>query len=115
IGFDCGPGNALMDHWCRRHTGDAYDDGGRWAATGHVHAALLAQFQSERYFDLPPPKSTGRDLFNPAWMETNLRSAATAPAARQDRASSARSIRSEARKKAALGRPLSYDTRALRP
>ena len=73
-----------MDHWCRRHTGQAYDDGGRWAAAGRVHEALLAQFQSERYFDLPPPKSTGRDLFNPAWLDSHLRAAAAATAAPQD-------------------------------
>src|SRR6188474_563060 len=34
LGFDCGPGNALMDAWCRRHTGQAYDAGGAWAASG---------------------------------------------------------------------------------
>lgn len=79
-GFDCGPGNALMDHWCHRHTGQAYDDAGRWAAGGHVLPALLAQLQAEAYFDLPPPKSTGRDLFNPPWLQARLRQAASASA-----------------------------------
>src|SRR5438105_5671667 len=78
IGFDCGPGNALMDHWCQRHTGRAYDDDGRWAAGGRVVEVLLADLQSDVFFDLPPPKSTGRDLFNPTWLEKRLRKAAIA-------------------------------------
>jgi anhydro-N-acetylmuramic acid kinase len=80
LGFDCGPGNALMDHWCRRHTGQAFDRDGAWAAGGQVLEPLLAALRSETYFDLPPPKSTGRDLFNPPWLEARLRShAAAAP------------------------------------
>jgi len=71
-GFDCGPGNALMDHWCQRHTGQAYDDAGAWAATGQVHAPLLAHWLSSPYFSRLPPKSTGRDLFNPTWLDQQL-------------------------------------------
>ncbi len=67
-GFDCGPGNALMDMWCKQHTGAAYDDAGAWAAGGAVHAPLLHALQNEAYFALPAPKSTGRDLFNAAWL-----------------------------------------------
>jgi anhydro-N-acetylmuramic acid kinase len=40
-GFDCGPGNALLDHWCRLHTGQPFDDDGRWAASGQVDTTLL--------------------------------------------------------------------------
>ena len=68
LGFDCGPGNALMDHWCQAHTGQQFDDAGRWAATGQVHAGLLASLLDEPYFKLPAPKSTGRDLFNVGWL-----------------------------------------------
>jgi anhydro-N-acetylmuramic acid kinase len=67
-GFDCGPGNALMDYWCERHTGHAYDDGGAWAAQGQVNPAFLEALLSEPYFAQNPPKSTGRDLFNPEWL-----------------------------------------------
>lgn len=67
-GWDCGPGNALMDHWCQLNTGNPYDDGGHWAASGQVIPDLLAAFMEEPFFQLPPPKSTGRDLFNPAWL-----------------------------------------------
>ena len=63
-GFDCGPGNALLDHWCRTHTGQPYDDDGRWAASGQVDTPLLATLLAEPWFRKPPPKSTGRDLFN---------------------------------------------------
>ena len=71
-GWDCGPGNALMDHWCQLNTGNPYDDGGRWAASGQVIPALLAACMEEPFFQLPPPKSTGRDLFNPSWLAALL-------------------------------------------
>jgi anhydro-N-acetylmuramic acid kinase len=80
-GFDCGPGNALMDDWCQRHTGQPYDDAGAWAASGQVNAALLAQLLSSPYFARLPPKSTGRDLFNPTWLEQQLSSFGALPAA----------------------------------
>ncbi len=79
LGFDCGPGNALMDHWCRTHTGAPYDDAGRWAATGQVAPRLLQALLAEPYFQSPPPKSTGRDLFNPVWLQTILGSGASGP------------------------------------
>lgn len=73
-GFDCGPGNALMDSWCRKHTGHPFDDNGAWAASGTVNEPLLARMLGEPYFALPPPKSTGRDLFHPAWLAAHLQS-----------------------------------------
>lgn len=71
-GFDTGPGNLLMDAWCERHTGAPYDRNGAWAASGSVVATLLARLRSEPYFGLKPPKSTGRDLFTPAWLDARL-------------------------------------------
>ncbi|ODP35464.1 anhydro-N-acetylmuramic acid kinase [Pandoraea sp. ISTKB] len=71
-GFDCGPGNALLDGWAARHIGQSYDDGGAWAATGRVDNALLGALLSEPYFRQTPPKSTGRDLFHAAWLDTHL-------------------------------------------
>lgn len=68
-GFDCGPGNALMDLWCLRHRGLPYDDGGQWAAGGTVAPDLLAAALRDPYFALPPPKSTGRDDFHGAWLD----------------------------------------------
>jgi len=72
LGFDCGPGNALLDHWCQQHTGQPFDESGRWGASGHVHSGLLNTLLSEPYFTAPPPKSTGRDLFNVAWLNPRL-------------------------------------------
>ncbi len=72
MGFDCGPGNALMDYWCHAHNGHAYDANGAWAASGQVSAPLLSAFLSEPFLQAPPPKSTGRDLFNPAWLAPHL-------------------------------------------
>ena len=71
-GFDTGPGNVLMDLWCARHRGDAYDEDGRWARTGCADAALLAALLQEPFFAAAPPKSTGRDLFNAAWLDQRL-------------------------------------------
>ena len=71
-GFDCGPGNALMDHWCDRHQGRPYDADGAWAGGGQIDSALLALLLAEPYFKSAPPKSTGRDLFNPTWLQARL-------------------------------------------
>ena len=71
-GYDCGPGNALMDAWCLAHTGASFDAEGRWAAQGTVHTGLLAHLLAEPFFAKPPPKSTGRDLFNGAWLLDRL-------------------------------------------
>jgi anhydro-N-acetylmuramic acid kinase len=72
LGFDCGPGNALMDAWCQRHTGQAFDSGGAWAAGGQCLPALLQQLRAEPYFRDAPPKSTGRDLFSSQWLHDHL-------------------------------------------
>lgn len=71
-GFDCGPGNMLMDAWCQRHTGAPYDRDGAWAAGGRAHPALLAALINEPFFQAPPPKSTGRDLFDLPWLDQRL-------------------------------------------
>jgi anhydro-N-acetylmuramic acid kinase len=73
-GWDCGPGNALMDHWCLQHTGQPFDRNGAWAASGNVIAELLTHLLQEDYLHQTPPKSTGRDLFNPLWLQDRLKS-----------------------------------------
>lgn len=80
IGFDCGPGNMLMDAWCQRHTGARFDQSGGWAASGTVDAALLESLLAEPFFAAEPPKSTGRDLFDLAWLEARLASFTLSPA-----------------------------------
>jgi anhydro-N-acetylmuramic acid kinase len=81
LGFDCGPGNALLDHWCRQHTGQPYDAEGRWAASGQVDDGLLEVLLQEPYFGLAPPKSTGRDLFHAEWLAQRLAGAGPVAAA----------------------------------
>lgn len=71
-GFDSGPGNMLMDAWVEQHLGQRYDASGQWAMTGIVDQNLLDSLLSDPYFALPPPKSTGRDLFNLSWLEQHL-------------------------------------------
>ena len=71
-GFDCGPGNVLLDLWCERHLGHAFDNNGQWAASGHAVPQLLATMLHDAYFNRSPPKSTGRDLFNASWLDCVL-------------------------------------------
>ncbi|MDH0171522.1 anhydro-N-acetylmuramic acid kinase [Stenotrophomonas sp. GD04145] len=71
-GFDTGPANALMDAWCQRHTGRTFDAEGAYAASGVVDGPLLAGWRADPWFDLPPPKSTGREQFHLAWAEAHM-------------------------------------------
>ena len=72
IGFDSGPGNMLLDAWIKQHKNLNYDANGAWASTGQVIEPLLATMLSEPFFNLTPPKSTGRDLFNDKWLKKHL-------------------------------------------
>ena len=72
IGFDCGPANALLDLWCERSSGRPFDAEGAAAARGHVDQRLLDALLAEPFFGLPPPKSTGLDLFNARWLDRRL-------------------------------------------
>lgn len=72
IGFDCGPGNVLMDGWIMAHQGVAYDAGGTWATQGAVLPELLERLLAHEFFERKPPKSTGRDLFNLKNLEVAL-------------------------------------------
>ena len=71
-GFDCGPGNALIDAWCQQLKGKPFDEGGAWAASGKLIPALLVSLLDEPYFSKSPPKSTGRDLFSLEWLAMKL-------------------------------------------
>ena len=72
VGFDCGPGNVLLDGWATRNLGTPYDKDGAWAASGTTDPALLARLLEEPFLTLPPPKSTGRELFRMEWLEDRL-------------------------------------------
>jgi anhydro-N-acetylmuramic acid kinase len=72
-GFDSGPANALLDAWCERHAGAAFDAGGAFAASGEVDAGLLRRLLDEPWFAQPPPKSSGREQFHLDWVAARLR------------------------------------------
>ena len=75
IGFDTGPANVLMDLWCALHTGKSYDKAGDWGASGVIQQELLVHLiESEPWFLLDAPKSTGRDLFHRQWLESRIHS-----------------------------------------
>ena len=80
FGFDTGPANGLMDAWCLRHRGEAFDRDGAFAASGRVDESLLATLLDDPYFALPPPKSTGREHFHLGWLDARLHAATASPA-----------------------------------
>lgn len=71
-GYDCGPGNLLMNAWCERHRQQPYDTNGEWAMSGDVQQPLLQKLLQEAYLKRPAPKSTGRELFNIEWLDQHL-------------------------------------------
>ncbi len=79
-GFDTGPANALLDGWCQRHRGTAFDADGAFAASGQVDAELLARLLDDPWFALPPPKSTGREQFHLDWVDARIGGEPLAPA-----------------------------------
>jgi len=79
-GFDTGPGNGLMDAWCRQHRNKNYDVNGEFAASGALHTELLQRCLSDTWFALAPPKSTGRDLFNLSWLQEKMQGLDISPA-----------------------------------
>ncbi len=80
FGFDTGPANGLMDAWCLRYRGTAFDENGTFAASGRVDLALLDRLLDDPYFALVPPKSTGREHFHLTWLENHPRVRELAPA-----------------------------------
>ena len=79
-GFDTGPANGLLDAWCLRNRGETFDRDGRFAASGRVDASLLEAMLADRYFSLPPPKSTGREHFHLDWLASHARVSTLSPA-----------------------------------
>jgi anhydro-N-acetylmuramic acid kinase len=71
-GFDCGPGNMLMDAWIADQLGHAFDESGAWASQGKVNQALLSRMMTDSFFAKAPPKSTGRDYFHLEWLQNQI-------------------------------------------
>lgn len=79
-GFDSGPGNVLLDYWAQQHLGQPYDANGEWARSGQVIPELLEKMLNDPYFSRPAPKSTGREYFDPDWLQHQLGTRLDAPA-----------------------------------
>ena len=71
-GFDTGPANTLMNHWVQQQQNKNYDEDGKWASSGTVNEDFLKELLNDDYFNLLPPKSTGTEYFNPAWLTRKL-------------------------------------------
>ncbi|MGE8189285.1 anhydro-N-acetylmuramic acid kinase [Pseudomonas sp. NPDC086278] len=71
-GFDCGPGNVLLDAWIHQQRGDHFDRDGQWAASGQTEKVLLNELLSDPFFVTKGPKSTGREVFNLPWLTQHL-------------------------------------------
>lgn len=71
-GFDCGPGNVLLDTWIEHERGDTFDADGAWAASGQVQDDLLTSLLRDAFFAGNGPKSTGREVFNLTWLQNHL-------------------------------------------
>ncbi len=73
LGYDTGCGNVLLDSWIQKHQGKAYDKDGAWASQGKVNNTLLDRMLQEPFFQQKAPKSTGREKFNLAWIESHAK------------------------------------------
>ncbi|MBB1488063.1 anhydro-N-acetylmuramic acid kinase [Oceanospirillum sediminis] len=72
-GYDCGPGNCLLDSWHQQHTDEPFDSEGLSALQGNLLPNLLAKMVADPYFVKPAPKSTGREYFNMTWLQHYLK------------------------------------------
>jgi anhydro-N-acetylmuramic acid kinase len=70
--FDTGPANCLLDAWMLQTQNKAYDKNGAFSRSGQILPELLEQLLTEPYLQKAAPKSTGRELFNVAWLNPKL-------------------------------------------
>lgn len=73
MGFDCGPGNMLMDYIAQTYFGQSFDHQGKIAKKGIVNSKVVHQFMMSEFMQKSPPKSTGREWLNPQWMDNFIR------------------------------------------
>lgn len=84
-GWDCGPANSLIDLAMEQFSEgkESCDESGRLAETGQCDEALILRWLAEPYFQLSPPKSTGRELFGRADLTRRLQEMQGRPIADQ--------------------------------
>jgi anhydro-N-acetylmuramic acid kinase len=77
LAFDTGPGNMVIDALMTALTQgrQTFDRDGRWAARGRVSERLLSELMAHPFLRRRPPKTTGREEFGEALVESLLRSA----------------------------------------
>lgn len=80
VAFDTGPANALIDAVVTELTGQPFDADGVMAARGQVHEELLARLLADPYYPRPAPKSTGKELFNLAYVARAMEGLPVIPA-----------------------------------
>ena len=74
IAFDIGSANALMDaavNWLSDGA-ESFDRDGNRAARGTIDQALLADLLNDPYYDVPAPKSTGKEYFHEKYLREHL-------------------------------------------
>ncbi|WP_303049212.1 MULTISPECIES: anhydro-N-acetylmuramic acid kinase [Alteromonadaceae] len=75
VGFDTGPANALLDAWYQYHHPSElqrFDRDGVWSKSGNVLPNLLQMMLEDPYFSKPPPKSSGKEVFNLDWIKQRI-------------------------------------------
>jgi anhydro-N-acetylmuramic acid kinase len=83
-GYDTGPGNCLLDEWIADVCQRPFDKDGNWAASGNVHAGLLAQLIADPYIQRTEPKSTGREYFNLEFLKQIIQETGTCDLPKED-------------------------------
>ena len=74
--FDCGPGNMLIDLAVSRLFNLPYDENGQLARSGKANALFFNLLkESDPFSSTPPPKSTGRELYNQTYLDNLLKKA----------------------------------------
>ena len=72
VGFDCGPGNTLIDLACQQHFHKPFDRDGKLAAKGTPDLQLVTKLLKQPYFTQHPPKSLDKNTFGRAYLEKHF-------------------------------------------
>ena len=73
IAFDSGPANMVIDILMSRLFDEGFDAGGAYAREGQIYMPVLESLLEDRYFERPPPKSTGREYFGDPFVNRLIR------------------------------------------
>jgi anhydro-N-acetylmuramic acid kinase len=79
LAFDCGPGNMIIDGLMKKFYGKSYDKDGEIAQSGKLNDKLFTFLKGHEYYNILPPKSTGREIFGEKYIEQILNIAGNIP------------------------------------